>query len=218
MDGRLRIERGDVMQLVELLRANAPWDRGGSIGGPSRLRRLRNRIGFARARAVNNAIGARGANVAHHYDIGNDFYRLMLDAEHMQYSCALLAARRHEPRRSTGSQARPISPPSWHSSRASACSISAAVWGRDGDSWYLFLALRAGVTVHGITLSEEQLALAPRARRSGRGSPTKVSFELVDYRELPRPRYALRPDRIGRHVRTCRPATIRDLLSQLAPT
>ena len=30
---------------------------------------------------------ARGANVAHHYDIGNDLYRLFLDDD-LQYSCA----------------------------------------------------------------------------------------------------------------------------------
>jgi len=37
--------------------------------------------------SVNNSVGSK-RNVAHHYDIGNDLYRLMLDPEHMQYSCA----------------------------------------------------------------------------------------------------------------------------------
>ena len=27
-------------------------------------------------------------NVSHHYDIGNELYKHMLDSEHMQYSCA----------------------------------------------------------------------------------------------------------------------------------
>ena len=31
MDGRLIIERGDIMQLIELVRANAPWDKGGDL-------------------------------------------------------------------------------------------------------------------------------------------------------------------------------------------
>ncbi|WP_421991967.1 class I SAM-dependent methyltransferase [Qipengyuania sp.] len=177
MDGRLRIERGDVMQLVELLRANAPWDRGGSIGGPSRLRRLRNRIGFARE-AVNNAIGAR-RNVAHHYDIGNDFYRLMLDAEHMQYSCAYWP-------RDDMSLAEAQEAKLAHIAAKLALEPGQRVldigcgWG----GMAIFLALRAGVTVHGITLSEEQLALA-RERAEAAGVADKVSFELVDYRELP---------------------------------
>ena len=86
MDGRLVVERGDIMDLVELLRANRPWDHGGNIGRPALLRRLTNRLAFARE-AVNDRIGSQ-RNVSHHYDIGNDLYRLMLDAEHMQYSCA----------------------------------------------------------------------------------------------------------------------------------
>ncbi|MEY4837623.1 MAG: hypothetical protein RLZZ475_1482, partial [Pseudomonadota bacterium] len=32
IDGRLLIEEGDVMGLVSLLRANAPWDKGGNLG------------------------------------------------------------------------------------------------------------------------------------------------------------------------------------------
>ena len=34
-----------------------------------------------------NPIGKAQKNVAHHYDLGNDFYKLFLD-EGMQYSCA----------------------------------------------------------------------------------------------------------------------------------
>ncbi len=47
----------------------------------------------------------------------------------------------------------------------------------------IFLAQRAGVDVHGITLSEEQLALA-RERAVEAGVADKVSFELIDYRDL----------------------------------
>ena len=44
MDGRLVIERGDVMDLVGLIRANNRWDHGRNLAPPSVLRRLRNRI------------------------------------------------------------------------------------------------------------------------------------------------------------------------------
>ena len=86
MDGRLVIERGDIMDLVSLARANHRFEHGGRVDPPSFLRRVRGRIEFLH-RAFNNSTSSR-RNVAHHYDIGNDLYRLMLDKDHMQYSCA----------------------------------------------------------------------------------------------------------------------------------
>jgi cyclopropane-fatty-acyl-phospholipid synthase len=47
----------------------------------------------------------------------------------------------------------------------------------------IFLARHADVTVHGITLSSEQLALA-RQRAARAGVSDRVTFELVDYRDL----------------------------------
>ena len=82
MDGRLVIERGDVMGLVDLFARNAPWEAGASYNRPSPLRKLGNRIAF-HGEQLNNAVRSR-ANVAHHYDIGNALYQLMLDPEHMQ--------------------------------------------------------------------------------------------------------------------------------------
>ncbi|MEM6585828.1 MAG: class I SAM-dependent methyltransferase, partial [Pseudomonadota bacterium] len=86
MDGRLIVEEGDIMGLVTLLRANNRWDKGGAIGPPKLTRKLLNQATFA-IEQVNNAIGSK-ENVAHHYDIGNEFYALMLDEDHWQYSCA----------------------------------------------------------------------------------------------------------------------------------
>jgi cyclopropane-fatty-acyl-phospholipid synthase len=48
----------------------------------------------------------------------------------------------------------------------------------------IYLARHYDVTVHGITLSEEQIALA-KERAEAAGVADKVRFELVDYRELP---------------------------------
>src|SRR3546814_1908597 len=45
------------------------------------------------------------------------------------------------------------------------------------------LAKLADVTVHGITLSEEQFALA-QARAAQAGLADRVTFELIDYRDL----------------------------------
>ena len=52
-----------------------------AVRGPARLMRLI---------AQYNPVSASQRNVRHHYDLSNDFYRLMLD-EDMQYSCAYFA-------------------------------------------------------------------------------------------------------------------------------
>ena len=177
MDGRLTLQQGGIMELVELLRANTPWDRGGSIGPPSPLRRLSNRIAFARE-AINDKLGSQ-RNVAHHYDIGNPLYQLMLDSEHMQYSCAYW-----DDGVETLAQAQ----------EAKLAHIAAKLALRDGDhvldigcGWAgmaIYLAQKFQVRVTAITLSREQLALA-QERAEAAGVADRISFELVDYRELP---------------------------------
>ena len=58
----------------------------------------------------------------------------------------------------------------------------------------IYLARHFDVRVRGITLSEEQLALA-RDRAQAAGVADRVTFELIDYRDLP-----LRGDRFDRIV------------------
>ncbi len=177
MDGRLLVERGDIMGLVELLRHNTTWDKGGDIGAPSTLRVIRNRLEFA-VESVNRRVGSR-KNVAHHYDIGNDLYELMLDPEHMQYSCA------YWPRDDmTLGEAQ----------EAKLAHIAAKLALEPGQrildigcGWggmAIYLATHADVHVTGITLSKEQLALA-NTRAAAAGVADRVTFELVDYRDLP---------------------------------
>ncbi len=176
MDQRLELERGGIMELVQLLRSNAPWERGGALQAPSFSRRAKNAIGFA-LESVNNRMASK-RNVAHHYDIGNDLYRLMLDPEHMQYSCGY-----------------------WpdgvdrlgDAQEAKLAHIAAKLALADGQTvldigcgWggmAIYLAHHFDVQVLGITLSEEQLALAvERAEKAG--VRDRVRFELVDYRDL----------------------------------
>ncbi|QKG71875.1 SAM-dependent methyltransferase [Erythrobacter mangrovi] len=176
MDGRLVIEEGDILGLVTLLRANNAWDKGGDIGRPRPWRRLLNRISAA-AEKVNNAVRSK-RNVAHHYDIGNDFYALMLDNEHWQYSCAYWPSDDI-----TLAEAQ----------TAKLAHIAAKLALRPGDTvldigcgWggmAIYLAQHYDVRVVGITLSEEQVALA-RQRVVEAGVADKVSIELVDYRDF----------------------------------
>jgi cyclopropane-fatty-acyl-phospholipid synthase len=177
MDGRIVMERGGVMELVELVQANNRWERRGQVLAPSLRRKIAGHVSFL-ARSFNRPGSAR-RNVAHHYDIGNDLYKLMLDADHMQYSCA------YWPREGlTLEQAQ----------EAKLAHIAAKLAIEPGQSvldigcgWggmAIYLARHYDVTVHGITLSEEQIALA-KERAEAAGVADKVRFELVDYRELP---------------------------------
>jgi len=180
MDGRLIIEDGDVMGLVSLLRANSSWDKGGDISKPQMLRQIVNRAAFA-AQQINTRIGAK-KNVAHHYDIGNDFYALMLDEEHWQYSCAYWPQTDRRDDMTLG-----------EAQTAKLAHIAAKLAIKPGNSvldigcgWggmAIFLARNYAVNVTGITLSEEQARLA-RERVAAAGLSDQVSIELVDYRDF----------------------------------
>ena len=187
MDGRIVVEEGDIMALVQLLRMNSPWERGGMLRPPSPLRQVKDGVKFLR-HSFNQAASSK-RNVAHHYDIGNDLYRLMLDPEHMQYSCAYWA-----PGVETLAQAQ----------EAKLAHIAAKLALSDGQrvldigcGWggmAIFLARHFDLRVTGITLSEEQLTLA-QERSEEAGVSDRVSFELVDYRDL-----AARGERFDRIV------------------
>ena len=175
IDGRLLIEEGDVMGLVSLLRANNAWDKGGDLGRPSAVKRLFNRAGFA-AEQINNRVGSKN-NVAHHYDIGNPLYALMLDTEHWQYSCAYWPEGVTTLAQAQGAKLA-------HIARKLALLPGQEVldigcgWG----GMAIHLAQAHGVRVTGITLSEEQAALA-RQRVAAAGVADKVTILLEDYRD-----------------------------------
>lgn len=175
MDGRLQLVDCEIMDLVTLLRMNDPWERGSNIMRPSAVRRLTNSATGTVAK-FNDSLKAR-RNVAHHYDIGNDFYALMLDPEHWQYSCA------YWPRDDMKLG---------EAQRAKLAHIAAKLAIRPGDrvldigcGWggmAIFLAQNYDVNVTGITLSEEQAALA-RERVAEAGLTDFVRIEIIDYRD-----------------------------------
>jgi cyclopropane-fatty-acyl-phospholipid synthase len=177
MDGRIVMERGGVMELVELVQANNRWERRGKVLVPSLRRKVAGHVSFL-ARSFNRPGSAR-RNVAHHYDIGNDLYKLMLDTEHMQYSCAYWP---HDGMTLEQAQEAKLA----HIAAKLAIEPGQSVldigcgWG----GMAIYLARHYDVSVHGITLSEEQIALA-KERAEAAGVAGKVRFELVDYRELP---------------------------------
>ncbi len=181
MDGRLLIEQGDIMGLAQLLRANKPYERGVSLHRKGVIRRLLDRAVAARD-SVNQQASAK-TNVSHHYDIGNALYELMLDAEHMQYSCA------YWPQDGGGGDMT-----LGEAQTAKLAHIAAKLDLQPGQrvldigcGWggmAIYLAQNFDVSVSGITLSKEQLELA-KARATEAGVGEDVQFELIDYRDLP---------------------------------
>ena len=176
MAGRLVMERGGIMDLVELVMGNNPFESRGKLLAPTLSRRIARQVAFV-WHSFNKPSSSR-KNVAHHYDIGNDLYKLMLDSEHMQYSCAYWP---HDGMTLGEAQEAKLA----HIAAKLAIEPGQTVldigcgWG----GMAIYLAQKYGVSVHGITLSEEQIALA-RQRAEEAGVADRVRFELVDYREL----------------------------------
>ncbi|MBL0922979.1 MAG: class I SAM-dependent methyltransferase [Sphingomonadaceae bacterium] len=175
MDGDVSVDDDDIMGLVELIRRNNPWEKGGEIGDPKPLKKLTNRLARP-VRQLNNLTASR-ANVAHHYDLSNDFYRLWLD-EDMQYSCAYWSEADDTLERAQLAKKAHIAAKLALQPGQKVLDIGCG-WG----GMALYLNRIAGVEVLGITLSEEQLKLA-RERAEAMGVANKVRFELLDYRVL----------------------------------
>jgi cyclopropane-fatty-acyl-phospholipid synthase len=176
MDGRILIERGDVLELVTLARMNHRFERFGRLHTPGALTKLKRRLAFLR-HSFNDAKSAR-RNVSHHYDIGNDLYRLMLDREHMQYSCAYWPSDDMTLEQAQAAKLAHIAAKLALASGQRVLDIGCG-WG----GMAIYLARHFGVEVLGITLSQQQLALAEERVREA-GVADRVRFELVDYRDL----------------------------------
>ncbi|NEA87416.1 class I SAM-dependent methyltransferase [Streptomyces sp. SID7958] len=120
----------------------------------------------------------RGA-ISHHYDVGNDFYELVLGPS-MVYSCAYWSA---PPPRGTLEQAQ-------HDKLELVCRKLALKPGQRlldvGCGWgsmALHAAREHGVAVVGITLSQEQAAHA-RKRVAEEGLADRVEIRVQDYRDV----------------------------------
>lgn len=175
MDGRLIIERGDIMQLIELVRANAPWDKGGDLKPRGPLRRLVKAIG-GRIDQINPA-GRSQRNVAHHYDLDDRLYDLFLDAD-KQYSCAYFTDPSNSLEQAQDDKKAHIAAKLVLKPGLKVLDIGCG-WG----GMALYLNRVADVDVLGITLSQEQLKVA-RRRAEEAGVADRVKFELIDYRAL----------------------------------
>jgi len=172
MNGQLEFEEGDIWDLLDLGGRNLP-DRSDERHGLLQMAML-----AARRRLQQwNDRAASKSNVAHHYDISNDLYRRFLDAD-MQYSCAYYARPDMTLEEAQAAKKTHIAAKLRLEPGLKVLDIGCG-WG----GMALELARSYGVEVLGITLSEEQLALA-RQRAKAAGLEDRARFQLIDYRDL----------------------------------
>ena len=165
--GRIEIE-GDLVDVLH--RAyRAMDDKAESAFKKSMLGRL--------PRAGKNTLGGSRKHIQHHYDLGNDFYRLWLD-DGMVYTCAY-----YENGEATLEQAQEAK--MHHVCRKLRLEPGQRVveagcgWG----SLALHMARHYGVQVRAFNISHEQIAFA-RERAARSGLEAQVEFVEDDYRNI----------------------------------
>ncbi len=137
---------------------------------------LANRARFHARRFIQrNAPRAARRNVAHHYDISDDLYRLFLD-EDMQYSCAYFRDDAMTLEQAQVAKKAHIAGKLCLEPGMRVLDIGCG-WG----GMALTLARDYGCEVTGITLSENQLATAQQ-RAETAGLSKRIRFKLQDYR------------------------------------
>lgn len=172
MRGGLSIENDDVrgflkVVLLNLDQAERAWWQRWHLRMRTRLRHF----------MLKNAPALSKKNAAHHYDLSGDLYNLFLD-EDRQYSCAYFRTPADTLEQAQVQKKNHIA----HKLR-----IERGMHVLDiGCGWggmALTLARDYGARVTGITLSEEQLAVA-KTRAVNECLQHQVDFQLIDYREL----------------------------------
>ncbi len=116
--------------------------------------------------------------IAHHYDIGNDFYRLWLDNETMMYTCAYFHTKQDSLAKAQTQKVDHVLRKLQIERGQSVLDIGCG-WG------YILLraAEKYGATGLGVTLSREQQAYATHEAKK-RGLDKLVKFELTNYQDL----------------------------------
>ncbi|MEJ7776631.1 MAG: cyclopropane-fatty-acyl-phospholipid synthase family protein [Sphingomicrobium sp.] len=172
MDGRVVIETGTVLDLLQLILGANPWEEGKA----ARKVLSRGKSRFGRLFKRNTATKSK-RNVAHHYDLGDELYDTFLDSDR-QYSCAYFTSPDNE-----------LEEAQWDKKAHIAAKLHLKPGQKVldiGSGWgglAIYLHQVANVDVLGITLSEDQLRIA-RRRAEEAGVTDHVRFELIDYRLL----------------------------------
>jgi cyclopropane-fatty-acyl-phospholipid synthase len=173
MDGRLTIERGDIVSLMDLLVRNQ------ARFGRNNLQKI---IGYVRRllrpfQQFNPASRAK-ANVAHHYDLSGALYDLFLDKD-LQYSCAYFTAPDDTLENAQAAKKRHIVA----KLNLDRPGLTVLDIGSGWGGLALDVARDTGARVLGVTLSEEQIDVA-RDRAEKAGLSELCKFDLIDYRSI----------------------------------
>jgi cyclopropane-fatty-acyl-phospholipid synthase len=174
MEGDLAPLDGSIHDVLAVLLANLKANPNGVL--VTRLRRWAAHV----FRPLDQFNAGRRAqrNVAHHYDLDGRLYSLFLDRDR-QYSCAYFRDGTETLEAAQAAKKRHIA--------AKLCldrpGLSVLDIGCGWGGLALTLARDYGARVTGITLSTEQLNEA-RARAEAEGLADRVSFELLDYRDV----------------------------------
>lgn len=171
-DGRLVVTRGSIFDALMIGTRNV------NVAQPPKwlvaVQRFRS---AARLFVQRNTPTIAKQNAESHYDIDGRIYDLFLDAD-KQYSCAYFERAGQSLEEAQLAKKRHI---------AAKLAIEPGLNVLDiGCGWgglSLYLAGACGAKVTGITLASEQLAIA-RERAERTGLSDRVSFELVDYRNI----------------------------------
>ncbi len=173
MDGGVSLQTGDIWDLLALGGRN----KGGS-GPRSFIKQAR--ISAERRLAQWNHRAVSRRNVAHHYDLSYDLYSRFLDRD-MQYSCAYFARPGMTLEEAQEAKKLHIASKLRLEPGMKVLDIGCG-WGGLG----LYLGANYDVEVLGVTLSQEQLAVAQRRARE-MGLENRVRFSLTDFRDVQGP-------------------------------
>ena len=170
MDGRLVIEGGSILDLLDMIIGSNRWEDGGKgkilpKGAVAATKAFFRRNDPRRSRH----------NVAHHYDLSDALYETFLDDDR-QYSCAYYTSPGNSLEQAQSDKKAHIAAKLGLKAGHRVLDIGCG-WG----GMALYLHQVAKVDVLGITLSEEQLKVA-RRRAKDAGVSDHVRFELIDYR------------------------------------
>lgn len=172
MDGTLVCEGGGIRDLLEVF----AYNRDGLRKHPGQ-KVLKGWLKKIRRYHQRNKTSASRKNVQHHYDLSNEFYRLFLDDD-LQYSCA------YWPRKGMTLEQAQLEK---KAHIAAKLNLKAGDRVLDiGCGWggmAIYLAQNFDVSVVGVTLSDEQHALA-KERVKAAGLTDKVDIRLQDYRHV----------------------------------
>ncbi|AJE47730.1 SAM-dependent methyltransferase [Celeribacter indicus] len=175
MEGEIDMVEGSIYDVIMLVYTNT-----GRNPMPAVWMKLfeKMRISARRLHQLNTPLKSRG-NVQRHYDLSADLYRMFLDPD-MQYSCAYFPTPETPLAEAQLLKKRHIAAKLRLGEGMDVLDIGCG-WGGMG----LYLAKVAGARVEGVTLSDEQLAVAAR-RVEREGLSDRVDFRIEDYRAITR--------------------------------